>query len=86
MDIVQAEELFVQRMASKNWAKSTCENYASQVRVFLRAFETRDRARNITANEIEQYLNSNAVINSRKHARCAIVLPRIALNKALILG
>jgi integrase/recombinase XerD len=72
MDIVQAEKIFVQRMTSKNWAKSTCDNYASQVRVFLRTFKDRDRARNITADEIEQYLNNNAVINSRKHARCAI--------------
>lgn len=72
MNIVQAEKIFVQRMTSKNWAKSTCDNYASQVRVFLRTFKDRDRARNITADEIEQYLNSNTVINSRKHARCAI--------------
>lgn len=72
MDIVQAEATFVQRMTSKNWAKSTQENYRSQVRLFLQTFKHKDRARNITADEIEQYLNSNPVINTRKHARCAI--------------
>lgn len=72
MDIVQAEKIFVQRMISKNWSKRTIDNYASQLRCFLKAFDTRDRARNITANEIEHYLNSKEVVNSRKHARCAI--------------
>src|SRR5690606_36578690 len=72
MDIVQAEKIFVQRMTSKNWSKSTMDNYASQVRCFLRQFQNRDRARNITASEIEQYLNERVVINTRKHARCAI--------------
>ena len=47
-------------------------NYASQVRCFLRQFQTRDRARNITASEIELYLNDKVMINTRKHARCAI--------------
>jgi len=74
MDIVQAENLFVQRMYSKNLSQSTVKNYASQLRLFLRCFEKRDRARNITANEIEQYLLSKVEINTRKHARCAIQL------------
>ena len=72
MDIVQAEKLFVQRMTSKNWSESTMDNYASQLRCFLRHFQYRDRARNITANEIEQYLNQKVMVNTRKHARCAI--------------
>jgi integrase/recombinase XerD len=72
MDIVQAADLFVQRMNSKNWSQNTIENYASQVRSFLAHFKERDRARNITANEIELYLNNKVVINTRKHARCAI--------------
>ncbi len=72
MDIVQAEKTFVQRMQSKNWSISTIKNYASQLRVFLQQFHTRDRARNITANEIEQYLLTKVQVNTRKHARCAI--------------
>lgn len=72
MDIVQAEKIFVQRMHSKNWSRATIDNYASQVRCFLREFKDRDRARNITANEIEQYLLNKTAVNSRKHARCAI--------------
>lgn len=72
MDIVQAEETFVQRMRSKNWSESTVSNYASQLRVFLRCFQCRDRARNITANEIEQYLLTKIQVNTRKHARCAV--------------
>lgn len=72
MDIVQAEKIFVQRMTSKNWSKCTIENYASQVRCFLKQFASRDRARNITADEIEQYLNAKVQVNTRKHARCGI--------------
>lgn len=72
MDIVQAEKIFVQKMQSKNRSMKTIKNYASQVRIFLRAFKERDRARNITANEIEKYLLEKVNINSRKHARCGI--------------
>lgn len=72
MDIVQAENLFVQKMQSKNWSDKTIKNYATQIRVFLREFKSRDRARNITAQEIEQWILSKVNINSRKHSRCAI--------------
>jgi site-specific recombinase XerD len=72
MDIVQAEKTFVQKMQSKNWSQATIKNYASQVRLFLREFQSRDRARNITANEVEQYLLGKVQINTRKHARCGI--------------
>ena len=72
MDIVQAENIFVQKMRSKNWSNATIKNYASQVRIFLNNFKDRDRARNINANEIEDYLLEKVNINSRKHARCGI--------------
>ena len=72
MDIVQAEKAFIQKMQSKNWSDKTIKNYATQVRIFLRAFKSRDRARNITANEIEQWLLTKVNINSRKHSRCGI--------------
>ncbi len=44
MDIGQSEQTFVQRMVSKNWSQRTIDNYASQVRCFLKVFATRDRA------------------------------------------
>ena len=72
MDIVQAEAAFIQKMKSKNWSIKTIKNYASQVRIFLNNFKERDRARNITANEIEQWLLDKVNINSRKHCRCGI--------------
>lgn len=72
MDIVQAEALFVQKMRSKNWSNKTIKNYACQVRLFLREFKSRDRARNITANEIEKWMLEKTNINSRKHCRCGI--------------
>lgn len=72
MNIVQAEEAFVQKMQSKNWSKATIKNYASQIRIFLNEYKNRDRARNITAAEIEAYLLSKVQINTRNHARCAI--------------
>lgn len=72
MDIVQAEIIFVQRMKSKNWSEKTVKNYLCSVRMFLKEFQSRDRARNITANEIEQYLLTKVKINTRKHVRCGI--------------
>lgn len=72
MDIVQAESAFVQKMQSKNWSNATIKNYASQIRLFLNEFKDRDRARNITAKEIEEYLLTKIQINTRKHARCGI--------------
>jgi integrase/recombinase XerD len=72
MDIVQAEDLFVQKMISKNWSNATIKNYASQIRLFLNEYKERDRARNITSTEIEQYLLSKIQINTRNHSRCAI--------------
>ncbi len=35
MNVGKAIELFTLRMQSKNWSKSTMDNYASQVRCFL---------------------------------------------------
>lgn len=72
MNIVQAKELFVQKMNSKNWSKATIKNYASQVDLFLSCFSERDRPRNITAQEIELYMLEKVNINTRKHSRCAI--------------
>jgi len=72
MDIVKAEKVFIQKMQSKNWSKSTIENYACQVRIFLKVFESKPRAKEISANEIEQYLLSKVQINTRNHVRCGI--------------
>ena len=72
MDCVQAKISFVQKMKSKNWSEKTIQNYSCQLRIFLQAFKDRDRARNITADEIEKWLLSKVNINSRKHCRCAI--------------
>lgn len=72
MDIVQAEKIFVQRMESKNWSKKTIKNYRCQLRIFLENFKERDRARNVTAQEIEVWFLEKVNINSRKHCRCAI--------------
>ncbi len=72
MNTVKLEELFIQRMSSCNWSKSTVENYASQVHRFLQQFKNRERAKEISADDIEKYLLQKSVVNSRKHARCAI--------------
>lgn len=72
MDVGKAIELFTLRMKSKNWSKSTMDNYASQVRCFLNAFKDRPKAKEISAMEIERYLNNKVQVNTRKHARCAI--------------
>lgn len=72
MDIVQAKNLFVQKMQSKNWSEKTIKNYSCQLNSFLLQFKNRDRARNITSSEIEKYLLEKVNINSRNHARCGI--------------
>jgi site-specific recombinase XerD len=72
MNTVKAEEIFIQRMKSRNWSESTIKNYASQVHYFLNQFKHKERAKEISADEIEKYLLQKSVINSRKHARCAI--------------
>lgn len=72
MNIVKAEELFIQRMQSTNWSESTIKNYASQVHQFLSQFKEKERAKEISADEIERYLLQKVKVNSRKHARCAI--------------
>lgn len=87
MDIVQAENLFVQRMHSKNWSISTVKNYAAQVRLFLQQFKNKDRARNITASEIENYLLTKVCINTRKHARCGIqAFYKLVINQPMKLA
>jgi integrase/recombinase XerD len=72
MDIGKAIELFTQRMHSKNWSKSTIKNYSSQVYCFLTYFKSVPKAKEISANNIEQYLLTKVRINSRNHARCGI--------------
>lgn len=72
MDVGKATETFIQRMHSKNWSKSTVDNYASQLRCFLNEFKSKPKAKEISANEIEKYLLSKVQVNTRKHARCAI--------------
>lgn len=87
MDIVQAEQLFVQRMHSKNWSVSTIQNYASQVKIFLQHFKFKDRARNITATEIEHYLLDKVCINTRKHTRCSIqAFYKLVINQPMKLA
>jgi integrase/recombinase XerD len=72
MDIVKAEASYLQRMKSKNWSEKTVKNYLSQIRIFLKEFENKTRAKEINANEIEAYLLDKVNINSRNHARCSI--------------
>lgn len=72
MDVGKAIELFIQRMQSKNWSSSTIKNYASSVRYFLTAFKDRPKAKEVSANEIEQYLLTKVKVNTRKHVRCGI--------------
>ena len=72
MNTVKAKELFIQRMQSCNWSESTIKNYASQIHYFLNQFKNKERAKEISADEIERYLLQKTVVNSRKHARCAI--------------
>jgi integrase/recombinase XerD len=74
MNYVQATESFVQWMQVKGLAESTISNYASQVRLFGIHFQNIDRFRNITTEQIMDYLLTKVATNSQRHAHSALKL------------
>lgn len=74
MDYVQAADSFVQWMTTKRLAESTIKNYRSQVVTFGAAFAHVDRFRNVTADQIMDYLATKVQANSQRHAHSAIKL------------
>ncbi len=74
MNYVHATELFVQWMRVKGLAESTISNYSSQVRSFGHHFRDVDRFRNITSEQIMDYLLTKIATNSQRHAHSAIKL------------
>jgi integrase/recombinase XerD len=74
MDYVQAADSFVQWMVTKRMADSTVKNYRSQIITFGAAFKHVDRFRNITTDQIMDYLATKVQANSQRHAHSAIKL------------
>ena len=74
MDYVQAEIKFVQWMKVKGLAKNTIKNYAFQIRMLGITFKETDRFRNITSEQIMEYLLTKIAVNSQRHAHSAIKL------------
>jgi site-specific recombinase XerD len=87
MDVGKAIELFTQRMQSKNWSDSTIKNYRSQVNCFLQHYKHVPKAKEISANTIEQYLLTKCAINTRNHARCGITaFYKLVINQPMKLA
>jgi len=74
MNYVHATELFVQWMQVKGLAESTISNYSSQVKSFGHHFKDVDRFRNISSEQIMDYLLTKIATNSQRHAHSAIKL------------
>lgn len=74
MDYVQAEIKFVQWMRTKKLSENTIKNYSFQIRMFGVHFKSVDRFRNITSNQIMDYLLTKIASNTQRHAHSAIKL------------
>jgi integrase/recombinase XerD len=74
MNYVQAADSFVQWMKAKRLADSTIKNYRSQIIKFGKHFSHVDRFRNITADQILDYLTTKIQANTQRHAHSAIKL------------
>ncbi len=74
MNYVQAADSFVQWMKAKRLAESTIKNYRSQIIQFGVHFSHVDRFRNVTSDQILNYLTTKVQANSQRHAHSAIKL------------
>jgi len=68
MNYVQAADSFVQWMKAKRLAESTIKNYRSQIIQFGVHFSHVDRFRNVTSDQILNYLTTKVQANSQRHA------------------
>lgn len=59
-------------MQTKRWSQSTIKNYASQVRCFLNEFSHYEKAKEIPAEIIMEYLTTKVQANTQRHAHSAI--------------
>jgi integrase/recombinase XerD len=74
MNYVQAADHFVQWMKAKRLAESTIKSYRSQIMLFGAHFAHVDRFRNVTSDQILDYLTTKVEANTQRHAHSAIKL------------
>lgn len=74
MNILTYSQKFEKELLLKNYSKNTIENYVSQIKLFLSKFENKKEPKDITSDEIKDYLLKCIVINSRRHQHSAIKL------------
>lgn len=74
MNYVRANKLFVQWMVAKELADSTVSSYSSQMLLFGKEYRAVDRFRNITSEQIIEYLTTKIKPNTRRHAHSALKL------------
>jgi site-specific recombinase XerD len=75
MNIGKYIEMYSEDLKFKNYAKSSIENYCSQVSLFLSAFEkVATKPSEINEKQIKEWLMEAKTINSRKHRISAVKL------------
>lgn len=75
MNIGKYVQLYSEDLKLKNYAKSSIENYCSQLSVFLNDFEKiATKPTEISERQIKEWLLKTTTINSRKHKISAIKL------------
>jgi site-specific recombinase XerD len=75
MNIGKYIEMYSEDLRFKNYAKSSIENYCSQVSLFLFAFEkVATKPSEINEKQIKEWLMEAKTINSRKHRISAVKL------------
>lgn len=75
MNIGKYIQLYSEDLKLKNYAKSSIENYCSQLSMFLNDFEkTATKPTEISERQIKKWLLKASTVNSRKHKISAIKL------------
>jgi len=74
MNILSHSEKFEKELRLKNYCDATVLNYVSQIKFFLSKFSDKKEPRDISSDEIKNYLLKTIQINTRRHQHSAIKL------------
>jgi integrase/recombinase XerD len=73
MNISEHTTFYEQEMTRRNFAKNTVENYTGCLRVFLQK-SVKDHPKNINEQDIREFLNKYATVNTQRNYHSAIKL------------
>lgn len=74
MNILKFQNHFIKEMRFQNYAKSSIESYASQIRIFLNHFKHKKEPKYITTEEIKDWLMLSPSKATHKHRHGALLL------------